>query len=175
MNKKDTIREFIRSRKEGYQFSIKWLAERAANWEVAGITEKDIDNVCRELLEANFGGERVLDRNKNGHVWVYTVNADIATRWFAEHPPRPEVRIHLPLVLPSNQSVPAPVRKAAKRRPPFVIAIDAEIAQLEAKNERLVSGIQNVNWRAKTESTPRHLQNVVVELTDALLTAEERE
>ena len=142
MNKKDTIREFIRSRKEGYQFSIKWLAERAANWEVAGITEKDIDNVCRELLEANFGGERVLDRNKNGHVWVYTVNA---TRWFAEHPPRPEVRIHLPLVLPSNQSVPAPVRKAAKRRlrkaakrrPPFVIAIDAEIAQLEAKIKRL--------------------------------------
>jgi len=132
MNKKDTIREFIRSRKEGYQFSIKWLAERAAHWEVAGITEKDIDNVCRELLEANFGGERVLDRNKNGHVWVYTVNADIATRWFAEHPLG-----HIQRQNASGQSVPAPVRKAAKRRTPFVIAIDAEIAALEAKIKRL--------------------------------------
>lgn len=129
MTKKDTIREFIRSRKDGYCFSIKRAAEQAGSWEIKGITEKDIDNVCRELLKVS-----VLSREKILGVWIYKVNEQAAGRWFEKHPIAYERsnEISKPAL-----DLPAPVRKPAKRRTPFVMAIDAEIAALEAKIKRL--------------------------------------
>jgi hypothetical protein len=129
MTKKDTIREFIRSRKDGYCFSIKRAAEQAGSWEIKGITEKDIDNVCRELLKVS-----VLSRENIAGIWIYKVNEQAAERWFEKHPIayKRSNEISKPAL-----DLPAPVRKPAKRRTPFVMAIDAEIAALEAKIKRL--------------------------------------
>jgi hypothetical protein len=129
MTKKDTIREFIRSRKDGYCFSIKRAAEQAESWEVKGITEKDIDNVCRELLKVS-----VLSREKILGIWIYKVNEQAAGRWFEKHPIAYERSNEISKLA---LNLPAPVRKPAKRRSPFVMAIDAEIAALEAKIKRL--------------------------------------
>jgi hypothetical protein len=138
MTKKDTIREFIRSRKNGYCFSIRRAAEQAESWEVKGITEKDIDNVCRELLKVS-----VLSREKILGVWIYKVNEQAAGRWFEKHPIAYERSNEV--AKPANQEPQfddrlhkTVIKKApAKRRTPFVMAIDAEIAALEAKIKRL--------------------------------------
>ena len=45
-------------------------------------------------------------------------------------------------------------------------------AQLEADNERLMKGVNQINWRAKTESLDRHLRDVVIEISDALKESE---
>ena len=127
MNKKDTVRTNILNARDGYTFSIKAMAEGCK------VDEKDVSNVTMELVRAAvLSKTKSTPENGTRPYYLYSVDKNIAALWFAKNPigvsPTPRPYADPPHI---------PHKVKHKRRTPFIIAIDAEIAGLECKIKRL--------------------------------------
>ena len=129
MNKKDSIRQYLQGRPDGYNFTARTLAINAGD----GITAKDISNVTRELLKS-----AALSRIKTkDNEFVYTVDQKAMTFHFVKHPirdlPAPEGK----KTKPEGGFFGDPLPTRRHNRPPMVRAIDDEIAMHKGKIKKL--------------------------------------
>lgn len=135
MNKKDLVRKYLLTRADETIFT----ADNLAAWvntinKRDDITRKDVSNVITPLIK---NGAITAEKPKDGKHFVYTVIKNNISLWFAKHPigARTKPAIKLPdlakiIAKPTNG-------KRAKNRSPFIMSIDAEIAELNGKIKRL--------------------------------------
>ena len=133
MSKKEKVRQHIETMQSGATFTVRSLAVRLS------VETKDVSNVVAELKRLGIVESEV--KQGNNHM-TYTLVKNM----------REAVKLKKPILPPQaiKQDPPAkpyadppkldkPRAKPAKRRTPFVMAIDAEIKALELKVKNLRS------------------------------------
>jgi len=124
--KAQLVRDHMLSLRDGDKFTTNSIANSLK------IKLKDVNNVVLRLSKAGA----VTRKRGNDRRYVYTINANVIAAYFAKYPTDyhgtpPPIRI-TPTKTESNMT-------RRKNRPTLVVAIDVEIAELEAKIKRLQS------------------------------------
>ena len=117
MNKKDTVRAYLKNVRKNYQFTVISLAVEL------DIKAKDVQNVAGELLK-HGGVSRIKQPDST---MLYTVDPNATALYFAKHPISGKDR---------KSPNPAPVNTTAptrRNRPAVVRALDAESHELELR------------------------------------------
>ena len=135
MNKKDKVREYLELMKDKQQFNLISVAAALR------VDTKDVSNVVQELKANGVVTGEVMPGSK---YMTYTVVGNIKAAIRLKQDPAPSIKP--PYIPPAMRNIKPEfddrlhktVRKApAKRRSPFVMAIDAEIKSLELKVKNL--------------------------------------
>ncbi len=129
MNKKDLIRTYLLTKKDGFKFTAGSLAtDTNSEHTRKDITHKDVGNVIQILVK---NGAITSTKSKRG-ILIYSIVGNNVALWFAKHP----IGKRKPK---QNATQPAAPATRRKNRTPFVISIDKEIAELNLKIKRLNS------------------------------------
>lgn len=123
MYKKDAIRTYLLSLPDDSKFTVDTLAGAVnSKYDRKDITRKDVSNVIQILIK---NGAIKHEKSNDSRHLIYIVIKNTLALWFAKHP----------IGAPRKKS--SPVITRAKKRSPFIMSIDAEIAELNCKIKRL--------------------------------------
>jgi len=119
MTKKDKVREYLETLNDKAQFNLQSVAG------TLGVDVKDVSNVVRELKELGIvTGEVKPGTKRMTYTVVGNVKAAVALKTTnTSFKPKANVT--------GTSVISAPQKARAKRRSPFVMAIDTEIKSLE--------------------------------------------
>ena len=123
MSKKERVRQHIESMQDGARFNIASVAGYLK------VTSKDVSNVIAELKRDGIVTGEVVSPHK---YMTYTLVKNVQNAVKLKQAVKPPNQDPAPSIKPPH--IPPAMRKApAKRRSPFIMAIDSEIKRMEQR------------------------------------------